>query len=272
MVAGLSLGTRLVADVGGTNTRMAVFDPAANQFRQICTYLNRDHTGFENIIAQWLEALDEPPPQNCCIAAAAPPAGDQVTMINIGWSFSCRALASRFGFSQIGWLNDFQANAHALPHLAETETELLHIGRSGGGKLATMGPGTGLGGATLDWVDGLPHACDAEPGHAGLSPATALELELFRRLLPRYGNIYAELLISGAGLQRLHQTLSEIEGKTADQLSPADISKRALQGTDDLCVLALNTFCALLGSACGDFVLSTVLTPGCTWPGALSPA
>lgn len=271
MVAGLTGGTRLVADVGGTNTRMAVFDPAANQFRQICTYLNRDHPGFENIIAQWLEALDEPPPQDCCIAAAAPPAGDQVTMINIGWSFSCRELARRFGFSQIAWLNDFQANAHALPHLAETDTELLHAGHSGGGKLATMGPGTGLGGATLDWVDGLPHACDAEPGHAGLSPATALELELFRRLLPRHGNIYAELLISGAGLQRLHQTLSEIEGKTADQLSPADISNGAVQGTDGLCVLALNTFCGLLGSACGDFVLSNGAYAGLYLAGGIAP-
>ena len=61
----------------------------------------------------------------------------------------------------------FQANAHALPHLSGEERRLLHSGKDGAsGKLATVGPGTGLGGATLEWAAGLPHACPCEPGAA----------------------------------------------------------------------------------------------------------
>jgi glucokinase len=262
---------RLVVDAGGTNTRMALFDSEGNQFRQLVTYVNQDYSGLEDIMAHWLAALDEPPPQNCCIAAAAPPAGDLVAMINIDWSFSCRDLARRFGFANINWLNDFQANAHALPHLTENDTQCLNTGRPISGKLAVMGPGTGLGGATLDWVNGLPHACDSEPGHAGLSPTTELELALFKLLLTHHSDIYAELLLSGPGLQRLYQALSEIEGKTAEPLGAADISDRALQNIDPMCQLALNTFCALLGSACGDFVLSNGAYAGLFLAGGIIP-
>jgi glucokinase len=262
---------RLVVDAGGTNTRMALFEPEGNQFRQVVTYVNKDYSGLEDIMTQWLAALDEPPPQNCCIAAAAPPAGDLVAMINNDWSFSCRDLAERFGFAKIDWLNDFRANAHALPHLTENDTQCLNTGRPISGKLAVMGPGTGLGGATLNWVNGSPHACDSEPGHAGLSPATELELALFKLLLTRHSDIYAELLVSGPGLQRLYQALSEIEGKTAEPLSAADISDRALQDSDPLCELALNTFCALLGSACGDFVLSNGAYAGLFLAGGIIP-
>ena len=71
-------------------------------------------------------------------------------MINMGWSFSCRELANRFGLEQFLWLNDFQANAHALPYLRSEDLEPVFSGSPGDSKtLATVGPGTGLGGATL---------------------------------------------------------------------------------------------------------------------------
>jgi len=264
---------RLVADVGGTNTRLALFDPATEALRALHTYKNRDHTGLEDIIGLWLASLDEPAPHTCCIAAAAPPSGnDQVTMINIGWSFSCEALARRFNFSSIRWLNDFQANAHALPHLAKGDSVLLHAGQPrDGGKLAIMGPGTGLGGATLERVEGSPRAGDSEPGHMGLAPANELELEIFRLLLPRHGEVYAELLVSGPGLERLHEVLAKIRGETAQQLAAAEIANRALRSEDDLCVLALDTFCGLLGSACGDFVLANGAYGGLYLAGGIIP-
>ena len=50
--------SRLVVDAGGTNTRMALFDPAGNQFRQVCTYVNQDYSCLEDIMTEWLAALD----------------------------------------------------------------------------------------------------------------------------------------------------------------------------------------------------------------------
>ena len=263
---------RVVADIGGTNTRIALFDPAGSEFRALGTYINRDYQRLEDIFASWLEQLPEPAPETCCIAVAAPPSADRVVMSNMDWSFSCGELAAASGFAQLRRLNDFEANAYALPHLAHGDRQVVHRGLgSRGGRLATVGPGTGLGGAFLDRVSGVPHSFACEPGHMGLAPGNELELDIFRLLLPRHGNIYAELLVSGPGLARLHAALGEIRGERAEPLEPAEISRRAVAGGDTLCELALATFCALLGSACGDFLLANGSYGGLYLAGGIVP-
>jgi glucokinase len=264
--------TRLVADVGGTNSRLALFDPLTNELRALRTYINRDYAQFEDIIAAWLDALTEPPPSDCCLAVAAPPFADRVIMLNIDWSFSCRDLAARFGFCRLRCINDFEGNAYALPHLHERDLATLHPGKvTKGGKLATVGPGTGLGGATLSLAGEVPVVSASEPGHMGLAAATALELELFRYLQPSYGEVYAELLLCGRGLQRLYESLAAIQNLDTPTLSPEEISAKALAGQCELCVLTLNTFCALLGSICGDFVLANGAYGGLYLGGGFMP-
>lgn len=268
----MSAATRVVADVGGTNTRLALFDGQRREFRAVGSFHNRDYRDLAEIITHWRDQLEEAWPSEACIAAAAPPAGDQVTMVNIGWSFSRAAMARELAFSQVNWLNDFQANAHALPHLGARDLHLLHPGDVPKNNiLATVGPGTGLGGATLRWAAGIPYAADAEPGHAGLSPGNELEFAIFQALLPRHGNIFAELLVSGIGLVRLYTCIAEIHGARPRALEPADVSRLALAGSDEHCALALDTFCALLGSACGDFVLANGAYGGLFIAGGIVP-
>ena len=263
---------RVVADIGGTNTRLALFDPVANELRSLCNYVNRDYSQPEDIISAWLDALCEPRPTICCLAAAAPPFNDRVTMLNIDWSFSCHDMASRFEFSSLRCINDFEANAHALPHLSENDLTTLHCGRlSAGGKLAIIGAGTGLGGSTLALTGEKPVACASEPGHMGLAAATEVELELFRYLLQSNSEVYAELLLSGPGLQRLYRALADIRGQKAPPLAPEGISARALAEQCELCTLSLNTFCALLGSIGGDYILANGAYGGLYLAGGFLP-
>jgi len=264
--------SRMVADVGGTNTRIALFDADKGQFEELRTYNNRDFASLEAIIESWLEDLQAQRPETCCIAVAAPPSTNRVTMVNIDWSFSCTELARRFRFSRVSWLNDFQATAHALPHLTTEDTQLLQAGHpESGGKLATVGPGTGLGGSTLDWLDGKARTTASEPGHMGLSPGTKLELELFRLLMAEHGEIYAELLVSGPGLVRLYQAHARLRDATAEEMTPAAVTERALQGQDRCCVQALETFCGLLASVCGDFALANGAYGGLYLAGGIVP-
>lgn len=264
--------TRLVADVGGTNSRLALFDPRNNELRELRHYLNSDHKHFEDTIAAWLQALDEPAPAHCCLAVAAPPFDDVVTMLNVNWSFSQRELAKRFGFSKLRCINDFQGNALSLPHLGSTDLTTLHPGQiDDTAILATVGPGTGLGGSTLDRCGSATIVRACEPGHMGLSPATELELALFSALLPRYGEVYAELLLSGAGIKRLYESLADVRGEQAQDRTPKDISAQALAGQCELCQLALDTFCNLLGSACGDFALANGAYGGLYLAGGIVP-
>jgi glucokinase len=266
-------GKRLVADIGGTNTRLALFDTGTQSLRAMRQYTNRDHASLEDILATWLKGLDEAPPQDCCLAVAAPPPFDeQVTMLNIDWRFSLQELAERFGFHSLSCVNDFEGNAYALPHLDPGDVSILQAGeRPPGSKLATLGPGTGLGGSTLDTRGPLPLACASEPGHMGLAPATELELALFRHLQAQHGEVYAELLLSGPGLGRLCRSLAAVQGRDVPDLTPEEISARALANECSLCVDTLHTFCALLGSVCGDFVLANGAYGGLYVAGGIIP-
>ncbi|MDX1735396.1 MAG: glucokinase [Halioglobus sp.] len=264
--------TRLVGDIGGTHTRLALFDPDSGALRHLEVYDNREHGCLQDIIAHWIEALPQAAPSRCCLAIAAPPFADEISMINIGWSFSVSSLQRRFGFAALRCINDFVGNAYALPHLGADDMTTLRPGEAAKReKVATVGPGTGLGGATLQFCGERPVVSASEPGHMGLSPATALELDLFARLLPRHGNIYAELLLSGPGLLRIYRTLAEIRGAPAELDKPAQVTDRALSGDCQLSRGALDTFCGLLGSACGDYVLATGSFGGLYLAGGIVP-
>ncbi|MGB1140136.1 MAG: glucokinase, partial [Halioglobus sp.] len=166
----------------------------------------------------------------------------------------------------------FVANAYALPHLPATDLLALRPGESKEHtRLAAMGPGTGLGGCTLDRSGETPVAAHCEPGHMGLAPDNDLEVELFRILHGRHTEVYAEYLLSGPGLVRLYEGMASLEGIAADDLSPAEITRRAEQGTDPTCVHSLQTFCALLGSVCGDFVLCNGAFGGMYLAGGIVP-
>lgn len=265
--------TRLVADIGGTNTRLALFDRETKTLRALRRYVNREHASLEDILHAWLNDLDETAPTECCFAVAAPPPfDDEVTMLNIDWCFSAKALSARFGFSSLRIVNDFEGNAYALPFLGEADLASLHtVAKPAGAKLATVGPGTGLGGSTLDTRGPVPLASACEPGHMGLAPATELELALFEYLQPRHGEVYAELLLSGPGLKRLYASVAAVLDRDLDDLQPVEISARALADSCDLCAETMQTFCALLGSVCGDFVLANGAYGGLYVAGGIAP-
>ena len=262
---------RIVADVGGTNTRIAVYDPATDAFLHRLNYRNRDFDQFSDLLAHWHAGLDSKPSQGC-IAIAAPLAGDHIAMVNMSWAFSRQDIARQLQLERLMWLNDFESNAHALHSLQPSQLVSVHQNDNPiRGPLATVGPGTGLGGATVTKSAGTYRVQASEPGQIGLSPATALELELFKVLLQQHDNIYAELLLSGPGLKTTYNTLCKIHGSAATAHTPDQISAAALSGTDENCTAALQLFCNLLGSACGNFILATGAYGGLYLAGGIVP-
>ena len=63
--------TRLVADVGGTNTRLAVYDPEHDEFRHVARFTNSEYASLAAVIDSWRGALNEALPTTACLAIAA---------------------------------------------------------------------------------------------------------------------------------------------------------------------------------------------------------
>ncbi|MEP6389574.1 MAG: glucokinase [Halioglobus sp.] len=266
-----SITHRLVADVGGTNTRVALFDEQSLTLQAVATYSNEDYDSFESVITHWLSQLESSPPARACIAVAAPPSGDRVSMINQDWSFSVTDVARTFGFEQLRWINDFEANAYALPHLGDDDlVSISHRGTTGE-RLATVGPGTGLGGATIARLNGIDHVQSGEPGFMSLAPRSDYELTLFNLIREKHPDIYAELLISGPGLMRLYRYVCQLENADSIVDTPGEVSAHAIADDNAQCRAALDIFCALLGEVCGNFVLANGAYGGLFLAGGILP-
>jgi glucokinase len=82
-------------------------------------------------------------------------------------------------------------------------------------------------------------------------------LAVARRTHP---HVSAERLLSGIGLPLLHSALGEVMGQTtapsAALLSAEQVVAQGLSGSDPLAAATLDTFCALLGSFCGNVALT----------------
>ena len=102
--------------------------------------------------------------------------------------------------------------------------------------------------------DDAYHTFPAEGGHACIAAETEIERQIVdfhasrsqQKLTP-----CREFFLSGRGLLAIYEGLGGSE-----QLSPADISQRACDNTDSLCVQTLSVFCGWLGSTCGDQAVS----------------
>jgi glucokinase len=260
---------RLVADVGGTNIRIAEYDPSQQKFFAEQTLICDDYTGPTEALAAYFNRYQGARPKLACMAMAAIPSeGDQIQMTNLPWCFSQAQLKQEFGFEQLAIINDFDAIGLSLPHLGNDQLQKLREGDQPLNQhLLAIGPGTGLGGVVRTaGGDILP----CEPGHAGLSPANPLELELFALLQREYGEIYAELLVSGPGIQRLYSGLAILRDQTTTAVDTPEITLLAEQD-DELAIDTLLLFCALLGSATGDMVTSTGALGGVYLAGGIVP-
>jgi len=145
--------------------------------------------------------------------------------------------------------------ARSIPELGDESFRLLHHGRTPDERspILVAGPGTGLGMATL-----LPEGergwrvMTGEGGHAAFAPRSEREWELTKRLQQRHGYVSKELVLSGSGLNAVHEALCEIDGVEWELTPPAEIMSRAHQGdrlSRDICEIRAGATLDALGDA-----------------------
>lgn len=254
----------LIADVGGTHARFALSCPD----RPMEHVAKFDCAEFPSLAAAgraWLETIGHPRIDRALIAVASPVQGDSVTLTNNPWSFSQTGLARDLGIEKLEVLNDFEAQAYALPYL--DDDDLLQIGggtRRPDSPMGVLGPGTGLGVAILvPSENGDYLALSGEGGHVTMAPTNDEESAILEPLRRRFGHVSAERVISGQGLENLYQAIgvSKREGfasfheREGENLPAREISARALKG-DKHALKALSLLFAMLGTVSGNLALT----------------
>jgi glucokinase len=182
-------------------------------------------------------------------------------LTNQAWSFSVAEAARALGVEHFSVINDFTAVSLSLDYLpAEALTPVGPPAPAAGfgeaRALGVLGPGTGLGVGGLLRAGACAVPLVSEGGHVSFAPSDALEVEIARVLLARFGRLSNERLLSGPGLRHLYEALAVVRGQPAAVLSAADITRHALADSDALCREALERFCAILGSVAGDLALT----------------
>ena len=194
----------LVADVGGTNTRLALTRDGMVQVDTIRRYANDDHPDFLSVVRAFLSESGVVAPDGAAVALAGPASASGGRLTNRDWSFDVPMMAE-VTTGPVRYLNDLKAMAYAVPGLQARDVEALTPPATPpdrNGQSLVIGVGTGFNVSQIARAGGETQAMDAEYGH------TALPAAIADALRARYGDFAdafptVEECFSGRGLARL---------------------------------------------------------------------
>jgi glucokinase len=295
----------LAGDIGGTNARLALYEVARHgngtppTFTSLFekTFPSKSHGSLDEIADAFLYAGETETKgrvakgrgiDGACFGIAGPIENNRCHATNLPWVVDGRQLASRLGMERVTLVNDF--SAAALGVTAVGPSELVPLG--GGtavarGPIAVLGAGTGLGEAFLLWseAEGRYEVIPSEGGHTDFAPRTPLEVGLLDFLTSKYGRVSCERVLSGNGLvdifaflsqepacrPLIRQETSAVFAAGAGRDAAAEISSRALAGTDPICEMSLALFCSVMGAVAGNLGLTVLASGGVFVAGGIAP-
>lgn len=268
----------LIADIGGTNIRLALADKSCKaNYKDIETYKCADFNSLIDVLAFYLDNKQlNGSVINACLAIACPVDDDIISMTNLPWQFSQADLKSQLKLNNLTLINDYTAIAMAIPLLSDDQKIKV-----GGGEIVVnkpivvCGPGTGLGVANLVPIatSGVSqwHCFSGEGGHVDFAPVGEQEITILRYLNTIKKRVSYEQLLSGYGLEQIYQALANESGGKLQHLSAQDISKQGLEASCCISHQALLIFCQILGSFAGNLALTMNSQGGVYIAGGIVP-
>jgi glucokinase len=272
----------LAGDIGGTNTRLALFSLERGRLQTVtaATFRSREHASLNEIVAKFVSS-QKLPVERASFGIAGPIKNGRCEATNLAWVVDGRQLAGELNIESVVLINDLEANAYGIAELESTDFVILNKGAADAqGNAAIISAGTGLGEAGLFW-DGKRHrpfAC--EGGHTDFAPRNELEIGLLRYLLTKFSRVSCERAVSGPGLVNIYDFLRDtghcpelprVAEEMRRQNPAAVISKEALDGTCPLSVQALDLFVSLYGAEAGNLALKIMSTGGLFVGGGIAP-
>ncbi|MBC3764579.1 glucokinase [Neptunicella marina] len=249
------MSERFVADVGGTNIRLA--REVNGKLADIKKYLCKDFADIADVIKLYCDSLPEYHFVAGCIAIACPVNGDFIKMTNHDWQFSIEITRKQLGLEHLLVINDYTAISMSLPVLNDEQKVKIGGGEPTEGQpMAVFGAGTGLGVGHLIPVTEGWKPIPGEGGHVDFAPIDDTDLAIWQYLRKKHGHVSAEQLISGPGLLQIYHALAALNQVTPTCASPAEVTEQALSGNCAVCEQTLTQFCKVMGSFAGNIALN----------------
>ena len=210
----------LVADVGGTNTRLARVGAFGVLKDSVTSRPNKDVGCFDELVCSYLK--DAPQPKEIVIAVAGPVNGKKARLTNRNWNFDADSLGSKLGAHRVKLINDLEALAKAIPTVASDAVEPLHADAQlrQPGQALVVGLGTGFNVAAVDTSSGATFS--AELGHASLPAPVLAYLEQHVPDTSSFESV--ENLFSGVGLLNLGHVMG-INAESAKEIAQSNDPK-----------------------------------------------
>ncbi|HSF31219.1 MAG TPA: glucokinase [Candidatus Tectomicrobia bacterium] len=272
----------LAGDIGGTNSRLAIFARRRGRLELIIeeTFASREHADLETILKKFM-ASHELSVDVACFGIAGPITDGRSQAVNLPWVVDARHLTHALDIDTVVLLNDLEASAYGLAVLAADDFVRLNPGAPNvSGNAAVIAAGTGLGEAGLYWDGQQHHPFACEGGHSSFAPSDPLQMELLGFLLCEFEHVSWERVLSGPGLHNIYRFLRDTGRgeepawlkREMQQHDPAAvISQAALAGKSPLCGQALDLFVALYGAEAGNVALKFMATAGVYVGGGIAP-
>jgi glucokinase len=273
----------LAGDVGGTKTRLAVFETDLRAPLAEGVLPSTDYPGLLELVQSFLARVDLSV-ERASFGIPGPVLERRSQATNLPWLVDADQLEEQLGLSSVCLLNDLEAVGLAVPLLTDDDLHTLSDGIPvHGGTMAIVAPGTGLGEAFLTWDGERYRAHPSEGSHVDFAPTNSFERGLLDYLLERYERVSYDRVCSGLGLPNIYRYIKE-SGRaeepawlaeklaTADDHTPVIIDTALDEGRDcTICTMALEAFISILGAEAGNLALKVLASGGVYLGGGIPP-
>jgi len=264
----------LAADVGGTKSYLAIFDPTDRSYEPLVErrYATTDFPGVPELLAFFVRDAGHQPTR-VVLGVPGPVRHPPVRPVNLPWVIDPQEIGAALGTEEVYLLNDLEATSYGTVVLQPHDLVELNAGvPDATGNIAVIAAGTGLGEGGLCWAGDRYVAVSSEGGHASFSPGTDLEAELWKWLFTQFGHVSWERVLSGPGLGHIYDFLKESghgheppwlrEELAASQDRAGSISRVASEDRCDLARQAVDLFVSLYGAEAGNLALKMLASGG----------
>jgi glucokinase len=248
----------ILADIGGTNTRVALADGKVVRQGSIRRFANSEYPSLEPVLQRYLSEAGVTSVDGVCVAAAGPVRDGVAVMTNLDWTIDAALLVRATGAKQTAILNDLQAQGHALGHIAPQHLRPLIDGpQQAGAAMLVVGVGTGMNAAPVHDTPWGRLVAASECGHISMPVRTDQDYRLARFIEGHgphaHGFAGVEDVLAGRGLERVHAFVTA-EAGAAQEMKAADIMV-ALTAGDALARETARLYVHLLGAELGNLAL-----------------